>query len=387
MGLFSKKTSADKLLLEALSDYKASRFDDCFRKVTEAADSGSARAALCRALLLYNDNINPGSTPDFETLSSLARTAAEGGYALAYGFYAYTLYVLGDKAALCDFLSKKCKVRDGVYLSYKASYYFGLYSEEEMADRKTTLLAVRESIANLTEQKQKTLLGKSPELLELMLYNPYTKFSVDYTLSHAYFILMTVLYCEDDWSTRREFMETFEQIVRTMPVPTEKLRAISQYLGAVFGNVVGMRDFSEGNRAMRLFNECYTSLSDSDKEAYLDEYNETYEKYEKFYSEMSESLGNRDVTYSDGYADRNDISLGNVARAISEGAKHWANSETVTRTTYTIDGKEYTRGDEGYLYDENGYRSGYKVDDYARLHDEDDRELGYFNTNGNFINN
>ena len=387
MGLFSKKPSADKLLLEALSDYKSSRFDDCYKKVCEASELGSARASFCKALLIYNDNVNPDSTPDAEVLLDLASRAMDGGYALAYGFYAFILYIDGQKERLCEFLKGKSKVRDGVYLSYKASYLFGLYTDEENADRKTTLSVILDSVAALTEQKEKLLAKKSVEYEECELYNPYGKFSIDYTYAHAQFILLTYYYCENDWNDRRAFMAAFEEIVSQMPLVTEKFRAIAQYLRAIFKNYLGMSDFSEANRAMKIFNECYNELSDEEKDAYCDEYSEIYDKYDSFYDEQAEIRANRDVTYSDGYADKNDISLGNVVKAFAEGASRWANTSSETKTTYTIDGKEYTRGDEGYLYDESGMRSGYRVDDYARLHDESDRELGYFNTNGNFINN
>ena len=387
MGLFSKKPSADKLLLEALSDYKASNYDACYKKVCDACETGSARAHFCRALLIYNDNINPDLTPDAEQLLSLCERAMDGGYALAYGFYAFVLQIDGQKERLCEFLRKKCKVRDGVYLSHKASYLFGLYTEEENADRKTILSVMREAVSALSEQRCALYSKKSVEYEECELYNPYTKFSLDYAYAHAQFLLMTGYYCEDNWDDRRAFMASFEEVVKTMPLKTEKFRAIAQYLRAIFNNCLGMRDLSEANRAMRLFNECYNELDADEQSSYDEEYDEIYGKYKEFYGEEAENIGNREVTYSDGYADKNDVTLGNLARAISSGVQSWANSTTTTKTTYTIDGKEYTRGDEGYLYDADGYKSGYRVDDYARLHDENDRELGYFNTNGNFIDN
>jgi hypothetical protein len=388
MGLFSKKPNTDKILNEALCDYKASRFEECYKKVCEACDAGSARAHFCKALLIYNDSIAPNSVPDFDVLRALTKTAVDGGYALAYGFYAYVLHAIGDTDALCEFLSKKCKVRDGLYLSFRASYLFGLYTDKEMGDKKSVLSAIREAISSIKDLNSSIENKKSLENEERSLYNPYTKFSIRYCYAHANFVLLTVHYCEDDWSTRREFMDAFEEIINYMPLVKEKYNAASQYLRAILNNYLGMQDFQEANRAMSILNACYNDLSDEEKEAVDADYDELYASYDEFYDLSSEEIRNREVTYSDGYASKNDISLGNIASAITEGASRWANSApSSTKSVYTIDGKRYTRGEDGYLYGEDNMNSGYRVDDYSRLYNQNDTELGYFNNDGLFIDN
>lgn len=386
MGLFSKKPNANKLLDEALCDYKESRFDSCYRKVCEATELGSARGYFCKALLAFNDNIHPDSVPDFEVLEELTRRAVEGGYALAYGFYAFILHIAQQTDKLCEFLEKKSKVKDGVYLSYKASYFFGLYTDDEKADEKTTLEAMKESVALLSEQKSKLASGKNTEYEECEYYNPYGKFSLTYTYAHANFLLMTGYYCANNWNTRPEFMKAFTTILEEMPLLSEKFRAIVQYMKAVLRNQLGMKDLSEANRVIRLLNECYNSLDEDEREAYDEEYEEIYDEYDNFYNSEIENVKARDITYSDGYADKNDISFANISSAISQGVNRWANTPSSTsKTVYTINGKNYTCGELGYLYDEDGFKSNYRVDDVSKLYNENNTELGYFNEKGLFI--
>ena len=388
MGLFSKKPNTDKILDEALCNYKASRFQECYTSVCEAAELGSARALFCKALLMYNDDIAPDSVPDFEKLRALSKKAVDGGYPLAYGLYAYVLHTLGDYDALCEFLSKKTKIRDGLYLSFRASYLFGLYTDDEMGTKKETLDTVRAAISELSALSVRVETGKSSGDEERTLYNPYTKFSLKYAYAHAQFILFTILYCENDWSTRREFMSSFEEIMKYMPLAREKYNAASQYMRAILKNTLGMRDFNEANRAMRIYNECFDALSDDDRsESVVNEYNELYAMYDEFYDEASDEIKNREVSYSDGYANENALSFSNIASAISSGAQRLGSSGGSTSTVYTIDGKKYTRGEEGYLYDEDNFKSDYRVDDYSRLYNKNDTELGYFNNDGLFIDN
>lgn len=388
MGLFSKKPSSKALLEEALCDYKNENYTSSYEKICKAAELGDGRAYFCKALLIYNDNVAPDSEPDVDTLLSLTKKAVDLGYSLAYGFYAYVLHTCGRINELCDFCKAKSKVKDGVYLSFKASYFFGLYTDEENADASTTLATIKEAIASLRALDNDIKGKKSSEALEYALYNPYNKFKLNYTYSHAHFTLMTILYCQNDWSTRREFMAAFEEATKYMPIAEEKYRIARLYLKAIFDNYLGMKDFSEANRAMRIFNDCYNELDDDDRESSTDDYSEMYALYDEFYSSEGEALKNRDITYSDGYADKNDISIKNIASAIASGAASWANSSSgASSTVYTIGGVEYTRGEMGYLYDSQGFKSGYRVDDYSRLYNESDTELGYFNTNGNFISN
>lgn len=390
MGLFSftsKKNDKTNLLIEALKDYKNADYEECFRKVSKAAEEGDARACFCKALLIYNDEISPDSSPDFETLKSLAKRSVEGGYSMAYGFYAYILHSLGETEALCKFLSENRDVKDGVFLSYKASYLFGMYTEKQIASDGIVISTLRNAISCLKDLQKRFESGRAAETEEYFLYNPYVRFSFDYVYGHANFVLLTAYYCDDNRENRRDFMNAFEEIMRYMPVENEKFRASKQYLKAILNNVLGMSDFKEANRVMGIVNESYSALSEEEQEVYDDDYSEIYDRYTEFYEIQSQNYKNRDVSYSDGYVNESEVSFSNLANAIGRGISKWANGtiENSNTTVYTVNGVKYTRGDYGYLYDEQGYKSGYKVDDYSRLYDEDGNELGYFNYQGVFI--
>ena len=384
MGLFSKKPNADKILDQALADYRNGNYVDCYAKVLEAAGLGSARAYFCKALLIYNDNVSSEQI-DTEVLMSLTKKAVDGGYDLAYGFYAFLLQASGDIDGLCKFCAEKNKVKDGVYLSFKASYYFGLYTDEEQADKKTIMTVAKAAIEALKVLDDQVKSEKNIQALEFAYYNPYNKFKLNYTYGHAYYVLMTILYCENDWNTRREFIDSFEKVIAYMPITDEKFRASSLYLKAILDNYLGMSDFKEANRAAGILTNCFDAFSEEEMAKHREEYNELFDAYEEFYDAEVEKRNNRDVVFSDGYADKNDLSLKNIASAIASGVQKWSSSSSNSTTVYTIGGTEYTRGEMGYLYDESGFRSEYRVDDYARLYDENENELGYFNTNGNFI--
>ncbi len=379
MGFFSKKINTSKLLDEALADYKNGQFAACYEKVCKAEEAGNARAAFCKALLIYNDNIAPGSEPDAEVLADLAKKAMNGGYAPAYGLYAFILEITQSTEELSRFCSQKVKANDGVYWSYKASYYFGLYTDDVQADAKTTIAAMKQAISLLQPNGKATA-----EREEWALYSPYGKFSPDYAYAHANFLLLTAYYCEDDWSTRREFMAAFEEALRYMPSPDEKFRIANQYLSAILSNTLGMSDLAEADRAMKIFKDCYNDLDEQEQEAYAEKLEEVCKQYTEYREAERRKRNERDVTYSDGYADDNYLTLANAASAIASRASSGSSAGS-TQTVYTIGGRKYTRGEMGYLYDEEGFKSDYRVDDYARIYDASGTELGYFNTSGLFI--
>lgn len=377
MGLFSR--SNDKKMLEsALEDFRAERYDEAFAKVCKAADEGSARANFCKALLLYNDEVNPDSTPDPQEVYAYARRAQEGGYAPAYGLCAFLLDVMDEHEALVRFCTQKHKVEDATFALYQGCVYFGMYTEEPQADAKTTIATLEKAI-RLTEGKGTSEIERE----ERALYNPYTRLREDYVYARANFVLMTVYFCEDDWDTRRAFMQAFDKAYEHMPLSGERFRVAKQYMNAILKNVLGMRDLKEANHAMELLNEAYGALSDDDKAVYQEDYDEVYEGYDALFEEESEKQSSRETVYSDGYADKNDLSLSGVADAIVSWAK--SGTSDCATTYYEINGRRYSRGDYGELYAEDGIKSGYRVDDYGRLYDEDGDELGYFNDKGLFI--
>ena len=387
MGLFTKKDKYKKLLDEALADYRSERYEECYNKVCEAADNGSPRGLFCKALLMFNDNVAPDSEVDEDALLSILKSASDNGYELAHGVYAAALKLCGRNDELCSYLSEKRKSGDGAYLMHRATMAFGIYDGRESDDRLTKKLSA-EAVALLKDALESYNSGKNNELSEYVLYNPYSSVSLTTLYARAQFLFMTVLYCENDWNNRSQFRNSFEEMLKYMPVSNERYRACSLYATATIDNHLGMSDFEESNRAMRICNECYNAMSDGDRELYESDYDSLYEKYSEHYDAELDRINNREVVCSDGYADKNDLTARNIANAITTGLSNYAQSSSSggsSSSVYTIGGKEYTRGEFGYLYDSEGFKSDYKVDDYNRLYDGNERELGYFNNNGNFI--
>ncbi len=386
MGLFRKSSNENKIFWDALNDYKNQNYNECYTKINELANNDNARANYLKALLLYNQNINKTEEIDYNLLEELVYNAVSKGYNKAYGYYAFILYVQNKIQELIEFLSESEKIKDGIYLSYKASYLFGLYTDHELADINTTIKLLKESISILENEYQESNNDKNTESQEQELYNPFIYYSHAYVLKHTKFLLMTSYYINDDWNNRQEFVKLFND-VKQIESRTEKFRATILYIKAIIQNVLGMSDLNEANKAIDFLNECYNSLTDEEKEAYSEDYDDIYDKYSEYYEIEKENLDERDIVYSDGYVDQNDISFSNIGNAIKNGIMNYANSSqnNINKIIYTINGKNYTRDDYGYLYDELNIKSGYRIDNYNRLYDEYDNELGYFNNDGIFI--
>ena len=385
MGLFGK--NYNKVLDEALSDFEKGDFQTCYQKVCQSADAGVGRAYFCKALLCFNDSINPGSEVDLNVLESLLKKAVDADYPLAYGFYATVLEERGKTEELCDFCKQKSKVKDGWYLWKKSAYYFGLFTDNESQasdalTRETMLQAVENLRVAVEEAK-----NKKGAYYEYKLYSPFGGFSPERLYAKANFHLLTGYYCFGDSSDRKAFMQTFETALSYMPITSELLRMIRLYSLAIFKNYLGMRDFNEGQRAIRMFADVYNRLDEDTKKLYEEDYDDLFEKYEAFYDEEKERLDAREVAYFDGNESQNFFTAENLKSAFSSFAQNLGNSsqETATTTYYPIDNKKYVKGDDGYLYDSDGFKSGYRIDDVGRLYDRNDRELGYYNYKGLFI--
>ncbi len=389
MGLFGKKKpNYDKLLDSALVDYENGEYAECYRKVCEAADGGSGRGLFCKAFLQCNDRVCPSEEMDLDSLQALMKASAEQEYPLGCGFYATVLEEREENEALCAFLKKPTKIKDGIYQLRKSFYYFGHYSEdgESQADENTTLASMREALRLLDIALKESQNKKSVAFYEYRAYNPFPALSFERIYAKACFLLMTGLYCYGERADRRTFMDTYQLGLTYMPVNSELLRMIRLYAWAVFKNSLGMRDINEAHKTMRTFVDVYNRLDEETQELYREDYDELMDDYENFCDEENERLANREICYSDGNADMNFLTAKNVASALSDWAQRTpSSSESSTTTYYPIGNTRYTRSDDGYLYDEQGFRSDYRVDDVGRLYDENGTELGYYNYKGLFI--
>ena len=135
--------------------------------------------------------------------------------------------------------------------------------------------------------------------------------------------------------------------------------------------------------------EAYQKLDDGTKELNNEDYCQLWENYNEYYESEMQRLASLNLeTTSDLEALFPGQTVSNFVSDLAAGVQRWANtpSSSAAENYYEIDGVKYKKGDNlGYLYDENGMRSSYRVDDVNRLYGESDRELGYFSTDGIFM--
>ena len=229
--------------------------------------------------------------------------------------------------------------------------------------------------------------NKKGAYYEYKIYSPFGGFSPERLYAKANFHLLTGYYCFGDSSDRKAFMQTFETGLAYMPVTSELLRMIRLYVRAICKNYLGMRDINEGKRAMAMFVDVFNRLDEETQELYQEDYDDLIEEYQAFYAEESERLANRDISYFDGNASKNFFTAENMRSAFNSFAQNLnaSSSNSSTSTYYPIGNKNYIKSEDGYLYDTDGFKSGYRIDDVGRLYDEDNNELGYYNYKGLFI--
>lgn len=384
MGLFRKKINPqDKLLQEALEDYQNQAYQECYRKVCLVAENQNARGIFCKALLSFQTKVMPESERNIQEYQHLLQQACDLGYPYAYGMYAMLLEELEEWDALCHFCTMHPQIKDGLFQLYRAKCYLDIYVEGYM-DQNEAYDSMKKSVAYLKEVLEESQTNKGEILKEYETYNPfYSQMTWESLYGHAHLVCVFGYYI---WGTdldRKPFMQSYQLAMQYLTDDESKLTATRFYAMAIFDNIMQMSDLRLANQTISVYDKIYCALSINSKEKYKDEYDALWKAYETYYEEEKERLEEREVYYSDGYADQNDLSFMHVANALSHLASN--QSHTSETTYYTIGNKTYIRGDDGYLYDEQGIRSEYKVDDYARLYDGSNRELGYYNTHGCFI--
>lgn len=386
MGLFHKKTNPqNQLLQEALADYQHQAYETCYRKVCQVADAKNARAMFCKALLCLQTHVIPKSEQDIQTYRQCLEQACALGSTYAYGMYAMLLEELEEYEALCHFCITHPQIKDGLFQLYRAKCHLDSYVEGYM-NQEMAYDSMKKSVTYLKEVLRLRQTGSDDMLKEYETYHPfYDQMTWESLYGHAHLICVLGYYIWGDDSDRQAFRTSYQLAMQYCTDDELKFTATRFYAMAILDNVMGMSDLRLANQTMSTYDKLYVSLSSSSQEKYQDTYDALWEKYETYYAEEKERLENREVYYSDGYADQNDLSFIHVANALG----HLANSQQQTGSTtyYTIGNKRYTRGNMGYLYDEQGIRSEYQVDDYARLYDGNHQELGYYNVHGCFISN
>lgn len=386
MRLFRKKINPQhKLLQEALEDYQHQAYEECYRKVCLVADAQNARGIFCKALLSLQTQIVPESKRNLQEYRHLLKQSCDLGYPYAYGMYAMRLEELEEWDALCCFCTTHPEIKDGLFQLYRAKCYLDIYIEGYM-NQDMAYDSMKKSVTYLKQILETRQTHPDEMLKEYETYHPfYAQMAWESLYGHAHLICVFGYYIWGNASERKAFMESYQLAMQYLIDDESKLMATRFYAMAIFDNIMEMSDLRLANQTISVYEKLYASLPSNNKEKHKDTYDTLWEKYEIYYAEEKKRLEDREVYYSDGYANQNDLSFMHVASALGHLAS--SQSHIGSTTYYTIGNKRYTRGDMGYLYDEQGIRSKYKVDDYARLYDENNHELGYYNVHGCFIAN
>ena len=154
-------------------------------------------------------------------------------------------------------------------------------------------------------------------------------------------------------------------------------------------DVMGLSDLKSVNKSMRIMEEAYGKLADALKECNRDDYDAVWEKYDEYYESERQRLASLNLEVT---SDLTELfpgrGIGSFVSDLAQGVQRWADtpSSSYSETYYEIDGVKYKKGDNlGYLYDENGVRSDYRVDDVDRVYGSSGTELGHFSTDGIFM--
>ena len=392
MGLFGfgkpkAEKQADKLLDTALALFRRGETDAAVKNITAAAALGTPRGRYCEALLTLSGRL-PGGAGEGE---KKLRLAADAGYAPAVGLTACFLWDTGRLTETEDFCLAHRETEDGRFLMHLASVYAGLYSDREnVRDTEGALRAIFRARALLSSALSHYESAAGTAIRESDVYLASPELSAAQTYARCCRIMMSFFYSLDDETHREDMRTCYADVLRYAVGDGYRFDTVALYARCMMENVMDMNDPKTVADTLALADELYDGLSDEERELHGEAYRELSAATDAYRESEKERQAAREIYTSDGYKDENALSFGNVLQAVGEGLKSYAASdgEKPKGAQYIIDGRTYTREDTfGYLLDNDGIRTGYRVDNYARLYDADDRELGYFNLNGNFISN
>lgn len=387
MGLFGNKVNVNKLLQQALADYKSGNFSDCYDKVSQAAATGNGRAEFCLALLGINHNVVDYDDQDNEAYFQTIKKAVEHKYQLAAGVYAKNLEDMRMYDELVDFCRGNRKSDDSSVLYFVTKEALGCYCDDEMQpDEKTATAAAQKCLKSALYEISR-LEKNDTEYVEFQTYNPFGASADMYNrLGRAYMANFFLCYMFLDKYPTSELRSYYNDAMKYLWSPYDRFRLARQFTVVIFANEKQLGDVSLANGVMEQLKDAFENMPENEQEAFRESYDQTWDKYDEFLDEANERLANRGaIIYDNSVADKNFLNVTNVLGAIESWAKS-VNGSSSTQTVYTIGGRRYTRGEFGYLFDEQGFRSNYRVDDYGRLYIGDSLDdIGYFNNDGLFI--
>ena len=383
---FPKVSGANqKLFAEAMNCYKQGKYSECYEIISNLAASGVARACYCKALLDVNPRI-PDAEGDDAFFDGIKK-AASMKYPLAYGLLAIYYYE-GDKYnELVELCIANKKLAEPRLMTMLAAIYDGFYSEGSAYANEKRAAKTFAAAGALFENCIKTAEKSSPEWEENDVY-----LGARTTLKHTYALLNRLIMISykfsDVYANRNLYREAYNRASYYATDPLFLFGAHRINAETLMDDIMGLSDLKAVNKSMQLMEEAYQNLDEELQELNSETYDNVWDKYKEYYESESERLASLNLhATSDLTALFPGMGVGDMISGIARGVQRWANSPmSSTETYYEIDGKKYKKGDNlGYLYDEDGIRSNYRIDDVDRLHGEGDRELGYFSTDGIFM--
>lgn len=383
---FPKVSGANqKLFSEAMNCYKQGKYAECYDIISNLADSGIARGCYCKALLDINPEI-PQAKGE-EAFFDGMKKAASLKYPLAYGFLAIYYYECDRYKELIELCIANKKLSEPRLMTMLAALYDGFFSEGiDYANEKLSAKTFA-SAGVLFESCLKAAEKSSPEWEENDTY-----FGARAALKHTYALLNRLIMISykfsDVYANRNLYREAYNRASYYASEPLFLYGVHRFNAETLMDDIMGLSDLKAVNKSMQLMEEAYQNLGEELQDANSETYDGVWEKYKEYYEAESERLASLNLhATSDLTALFPGMGVGDMLSGIARGVQRWANSpSSSTETYYEIDGRKYRKGDNlGYLYDEDGIRSEYRIDDVDRLHGDGDRELGYFSTDGIFM--
>ncbi len=384
---FPKVSGENKKLLEnALSLYKSGEYAECYEIVSSLAKLDVPRACYCKALLDVNPRI-PNGEGDEAFISGMKK-AASLKYPLAYGALAIYYYESDMYTHLVELCAANKKVVEPRLYAILFSLYDGFYTEgEKYANEKRAKKTAAEAEAIYANAFRAANNGAA-EWEENDLYVG-ARLSLTQTYALLNRFLMISYKFSGVYSNRTLYREAYNK-ANDYAVDTLFIYGVNRFnADTLMDDVMGLSDLKSVNKSMRIMEEAYGKLTDALKECNRDDYDAVWEKYDEYYESERQRLASLNLEVT---SDLTELfpgrGIGSFVSDLAQGVQRWADtpSSSSSESYYEIDGVKYKKGDNlGYLYDENGVRSDYRVDDVDRVYGSSDTELGHFSTDGIFM--
>lgn len=375
-----------KLFSEALRLYKNGEYGQCYGIISSMAADGIPRACYCKALL----DVNP-KMPDAEGEEAFVlgmKKAASLKYPLAYGALAIYYYESDMYDELIELCAANKKTVEPRFLAILFSLYDGFYTEGEKYHNEKLSAKTLIQAEAIYQSAFKSVKSGSAEWEENDLYA-----GIKLSLSQTYALLnrfaMISYKFAGVYSNRNLYRDAYNKVCEYAIDPLFVYGVNRFNAKTLMDDVMGLSDLKSVNKSMRIMEEAYQRLDDDTKEINREDYEQLWENYnEYYYSEMQRLASLNLQTTSDLEELFPGRTISNFISDLATGVKRWADtpSGTAGEECYEINGVKYKKGDNlGYLYDESGVRSSYRVDDVDRLYSESDKEIGHFSTDGIFM--